>query len=92
MEDRIQIRPIRKSDNSFIASIIRETLLEFGAPTEGTAYSDPETLSMFEAYQDERAVYYVAELNGVIVAGCGINRLKNAEADICELQKNVYET
>ena len=42
---------------------------------------------MYEAYLDDKAIYYVALLNGEIVAGCGINVLKNAGPDVCELQK-----
>jgi len=87
MTDRIEIRPIQKSDNSSVSKIIRTTLEEFDAAIEGTAYTDAETLSMFDAYQTKGSVYYVALLNDELVAGCGINRLQGVEENICELQK-----
>ena len=34
------IRPILKKDNSHIAGVIREVLLDLGAPKVGTAYAD----------------------------------------------------
>ncbi|MDH3323353.1 MAG: GNAT family N-acetyltransferase [Flavobacteriaceae bacterium] len=87
MNDNIEIRPIQRKDNDIISKIIKSTLEEFNAAIEGTAYTDQETNAMFEAYTDKNAVYFVALLNDEIVAGCGINALKNDHSNICELQK-----
>ncbi len=87
MNDTIVIRPIHKEDNPFIAKIIRSSLEEFDAAIEGTAYTDKETSAMFETYRSGNSIYYVASLNGEIVAGCGINQLKDGNKNICELQK-----
>ncbi len=87
MTDKIEIRNIRETDNPALAKIIRSVLEEFNAAIEGTAYTDAETFAMFEAYQDKRSVYYIALLNGEIVAGCGIHQLKGEDKSICELQK-----
>lgn len=87
MINKIEIRPILEKDNESIAQIIKSTLEEFDAAIEGTAYTDKETMAMFEAYKDKDSVYFVALSNNEIVAGCGINRLKNVENQICELQK-----
>jgi len=88
----IDIRPIKKKDNSSIANIIKSTLEEFDAAIEGTAYTDKETTAMFEAYENKDSIYYVALLNNEIVAGCGIHKLKNDKSNICEVAKNVYIT
>ena len=87
MNSNIEIRTIQKQDNGALSKIIKSTLEEFDAAIEGTAYTDNETDAMFEAYADEKSIYYVALLESQIVAGCGINPLQNAEKGICELQK-----
>ena len=87
MNSNIEIRAIQKQDNNALSKIIKSTLEEFDAAIEGTAYTDKETDAMFEAYADEKSVYYVALLEDQIVAGCGINPLQNVEKGICELQK-----
>ena len=87
MNSNIEIRTIQKQDNRFLSKIIKSTLEEFDAAIEGTAYTDSETDAMFEAYADEKSIYYVALLEDQIVAGCGINPLQNTEKGICELQK-----
>jgi len=87
MNSNIEIRAIQKQDNNALSKIIKSTLEEFDAAIEGTAYTDKETDAMFEAYADEKSIYYVALLEDQIVAGCGINPLQNVEKGICELQK-----
>ena len=87
MNENIIIRKINKEDDPFIAKIIKTALEEFDAAIEGTAYTDKETNAMFSAYTDDKSIYYVALLNDEIVAGCGINPLKEGENNICELQK-----
>ena len=57
------IRPILKKDNKQIASVIRNVLIDFGVPKVGTAYADVTLDTMFEAYQKNRAVYFVIELD-----------------------------
>ncbi|MCK5637296.1 MAG: GNAT family N-acetyltransferase [Flavobacteriaceae bacterium] len=87
MNDNIEIRPIKQSDNKSISKIIKSALEEFNAAIEGTAYTDKETDDMFNAYTDDKSIYYVALLNDEIIAGSGINYLKDGNSDICELQK-----
>ena len=83
----VAIREIEKSDNKQIAFIIKSVLTELNYNIKGTAFYDKETDSMFEAYQTDNSIYYVALLNDEIIGGCGINPLKNGETSICELQK-----
>ena len=87
MINKIIYRRIEVKDNAKLAEIIRKVLTEFGGNREGTAYYDYDTDHMFEAYQAEKEVYYVAELNGKLVGGCGIKHLEGADESICELQK-----
>ena len=39
--ESITIREIQKKDNVEIAAIVRNVLMEMGAPKVGTAYADP---------------------------------------------------
>jgi putative acetyltransferase len=82
-----QIREIKKEDNSQIESVIRSTFLELNIPQLGTAYEDPETSNMFEAYNANRSIYFVVECDGEVIGGAGIKPLKNYDKDVCELQK-----
>ena len=63
------IRPILKEDNKQIASLIRNVLLEFGVPKEGTAYADVTLDTMYGAYDNPRAIYFIIEENHKIIGG-----------------------
>lgn len=80
----IKIRKILPSDNKTVSAIIKSVLTELNCNIKGTAYYDKETDAMYEAYQKENTIYFVAELNGEVIGGCGIGEL---EKDTCELQK-----
>jgi len=83
----IKIRPIQKRDNVQIAVMIREVFEEFGAAKEGTVYSDPTTDHLFELFQEEDAVLYVAEKNGEIHGCCGVYPTKGLPNNCAELVK-----
>jgi putative acetyltransferase len=80
-------RKIQKNDNAVIKEIVTKVMTEFRADPETTVLGDPSLNTMFENYQEDRAVYYVAELNGSVVGGCGIRKLEGADESICELQR-----
>lgn len=84
------IREITREDNSQIAVVIRDVIVEMGAPKVGTAYADAATDKMFETYQKENSKYFVVEYNNKIVGGAGISKLDNFEGNICELQKMYF--
>lgn len=84
------IREIKPSDNAAMAVVIREVILEMGAPMVGTAYEDKATDQMFETYQKPKATYFVLEHNRKIVGGAGIAQLDNYEGNTCELQKMYF--
>ena len=81
------IREIESKDNLKIATVIRNVFEELDAPKAGTAYADPHLNTLFEVYQDDTEIYFVVEMNGTILGGCGIGNLVEAEFKICELQK-----
>ena len=83
----ITIRPIQPADNPVIATIIRDTLKEFGANHPGTVYYDPTTDHLYELFQKEKSVYNIAEAEGKIVGGGGIYPTDGLPADTCELVK-----
>ncbi|HEV3250428.1 MAG TPA: GNAT family N-acetyltransferase, partial [Puia sp.] len=85
--DNFIIRTIRPEDNKTLASIIRNTLTEFGANRPGTVYYDETTDHLYELFQKERCIYYVAEIKGVIAGGSGIFPSAGLPAQTCELVK-----
>ena len=81
------IREIQKKDNPAIAAIVRNVLMEMGAPKVGTAYADPYLDSLFEVYTVPKSIYFVIEKDGKIIGGAGVMQLDNSDENICELQK-----
>ena len=67
--------------------VIRNVFEELDAPKVGTAYADPHLNTLFEVYQDDNEIYFVVEKDELILGGCGIGKLIDAEIKIGELQK-----
>ena len=84
------IRSVNQSDNKFLSVILREVLVEMEIPQKGSAYEDPELDNMYEAYQFSRSEYFVVEDDKKILGGAGISPLKDADINICELQKMYF--
>lgn len=91
-KDTTVIREIKLQDNSALEAVIRECFHEFKIPLEGTAYTDPETKAMFEAYQNTNDIYYIVDRNGEVLGGAGIKPLNDFEGNICELQKMYFSS
>lgn len=68
----MQIREIIQEDNVELARVIRGILEEHGVARPGTVYTDPTTDRLFELFQEEGSVYFVALDEGEIIGGCGI--------------------
>ncbi|WP_431214915.1 GNAT family N-acetyltransferase [Puia sp. P3] len=83
----ISIRTILPADNPAIASIIRDTLTEFGANKPGTAYYDKATDEMYSTFQLPGSRYYVGLINGQIAGGGGIFPSDGLPEGTCELVK-----
>jgi putative acetyltransferase len=88
--DNIIIREIKKHDNKVVAAIVRDVLMEMGAPKIGTAYADPHLDSLFEVYNVPRSVYFVVEKDQKVIGCAGIGPLENEAETICELQKMYF--
>jgi len=86
----MKIREIENADNIKLAVAVRKVLIEMGVPKVDTAYADAELDAMFEAYQEDRYIYYVVEQAIEILGGAGIAPLKNGDPKVCELQKMYF--
>jgi putative acetyltransferase len=90
------IREIQQKDNESIAKVIRDIFHELNAPKVGTAYADPILDTLYEVYQEPRSIYYVVELEGKVVGGCGVaplemlNPVQQDNTKVCELQKMYF--
>lgn len=83
----IQIRPIEQADNPSLATIIKNTLEEFGANHPGTVYYDATIDSLYELFLEPNSAYFVAVKDEKIVGGGGIFPTAGLPADTCELVK-----
>ena len=81
------IRPIRETDNKRLAAIIRGVFDEHGAPKEGTVYTDPTTDHLYEQFEIDRSILWVAETEDGIVGCCGIYPTKGLPPNCAELVK-----
>ena len=85
--NHLSIRTIQPADNPFLSKIVKDTLAEFGANHPGTVYYDSTTDALYELFQKEGAIYFVAKLEGEIVGGGGIYPTDDLPAGTCELVK-----
>lgn len=90
MDNAFRIRLIQPGDNPEMARIIRDVMTEFGAVGPGYSINDAEVDTMYESYQDPRAVYYVIEGDAALVGGGGIAPLDGGGPDVCELRKMYF--
>ena len=87
MKNNILYRKIQTKDNSEIAKIIRTALEEYDEAKPGTVYTDPTTDALFELFSTPNSAYFIAELDGKILGGCGIFPTMNLPAGYAELVK-----
>lgn len=83
----MNIRKVQKSDNKFLADIIRAPFIEYDAPREGTVFSDPTTENLFELFQNEKSILWVAENDCEILGCCGIYPTDGLPEGCAELVK-----
>ena len=81
------IRKIVADDNSVMAEIIRNSLLEFNAAKPGTVYFDETTDHLSELFTEKKAAYFVIDINNKIAAGAGFFPTKGLPENTCELVK-----
>tara|TARA_R110002050_G_scaffold144363_2_gene269894 strand:- start:15140 stop:15631 length:492 start_codon:yes stop_codon:yes gene_type:complete len=85
--EKLELRLIREEDNLKLAQIIRAIFIEFDAQKEGTVYSDPTTDNLYNLFQRDRSVLWVAEWNGEVQGCCGIYPTQGLQEDCAELVK-----
>lgn len=67
----ITYRLIQPTDNPFLSKIIKQTFIDFGADHhEGTVFSDDTTDLLYQYFNTQNALCWVAEESGEIL-GCG---------------------
>ncbi|WP_040279959.1 GNAT family N-acetyltransferase [Psychroserpens damuponensis] len=91
-EDAIIIREIRAEDNKQMEAVIKRCFVDFNLPLTGTAYEDAETPFMYEAYKEDKAVYFVVAKGTQVLGGGGIKQLKDVDGHVCELQKMYFSS
>ena len=87
MTSNLNIRNIELKDNEAIAKVIRAALTDFGANKPGKVYYDHTTDHLFELFQTPGSVYYIAEMDGEVLGGCGIFPTEGLPTATCELVK-----
>ncbi len=87
MEQSINIRTIQPADDKALATIIRETLEEFGAAKPGTVYYDETTDHLSAVFQKKGSMYFVVTLEDIVAGGAGIYPTENLPPATCELVK-----
>lgn len=88
----IRIRTIQPADNTALASIIRQSLTEFGANKPGTVFYDRTTDALYELFHAPGSIYYIAEENGRLLGGAGIFPSSGLPEGVCELVKMYLHT
>lgn len=83
----MQIRQIKKEDNLSLATMIREVFHEHDAPQQGTVYSDPTTDNLYDLFQTEKSMLWVAEIDNEVVGCCGIYPTIGLQKNCVELVK-----
>lgn len=83
----IEYRKIIPPDNKIIADIITAIMKEFKDDPKGTIVEDPTLHTMYENYNNNNGVYYIAVEDEKILGGAGINQLAGVSEKVCELQR-----
>ncbi len=83
----MKIRQVKESDNPYLSKMIRKVFEEHDAPKNGTVYSDPTTDYLYESFQTEKSVLWVAEDNNKILGCCGVYPTKGLPKQCAELVK-----
>ncbi len=83
----INYRLIEPKDNEALSRVIKTSLEKLDLALDGTVYTDEATDFMFDGYQKEGSVYFIAEEDGKLLGGSGIAAIPNQEDNNCELQR-----
>lgn len=86
----LQIRPIKKDDNTVVADIIRLVMTEFRAIGCGFSINDSEVDDMYCAYTQKGSAFYVVELDSRVIGCGGFGPLTGGDPETCELRKMYF--
>jgi len=67
--------------------IIANSRSEYGIAERGVELLEPADRALYETYQRQRSLYFVALSDGEVVGGAGIAALAGSEPLTCELQR-----
>jgi putative acetyltransferase len=81
------IRLIEPADVPAMLRIISESRAEYGMSGRVAELLEPADRALYETYQRQRSLYFVAVLDGKIVGGAGVAPLNGADPLTCELQR-----
>jgi putative acetyltransferase len=82
-----EIRPIEPADVPALLAIIAGSRGEYGTAGRGVESPEPADHALYETYQRQRTLYFVALSDGEIVGGAGVAPLAGADPLTCELQR-----
>ena len=85
--DLIQIRPIEPADVPAMLEIIASTRGEYGIADRGLDLLEPADHALYQTYQRQRSLYFVAVSGGEVVGGAGVAPLAGSDPLTCELQR-----
>lgn len=83
----VTYRLIEEKDNAALSNVIKRSLEELDLALDGTVYTDEATDYMFDGYQSEGSIYFIAEQNGQVLGGSGIAPIPDQKENYCELQR-----
>jgi putative acetyltransferase len=81
------IRLIEPADVPAMVTIISESRAEYGMTGRVAELLEPADRALYETYQRQRSLYFVAVLGGEIAGGAGVAPLHGADPLTCELQR-----
>ncbi len=83
----VSVRLIQPTDNAALAAIIRTALTEFGANKPGTVFYDESTDHLYDLFQQQGSLYFVAHDGDTLLGGAGIYPTAGLPNGTCELVK-----
>jgi putative acetyltransferase len=83
----LAIRPIELADVPTLLTIIADARREYGLAERGVELLEPSDRAIYSNYHRQRALYFVAVLDGEVVGGAGVAPLSGSDPLTCELQR-----
>ena len=85
--DLLEIRPIERADVPALLEIIADSRREYGIGDQGVPLLEPADHALYDNYQRQRSLYFVAVQGGEVVGGAGVAPLAGSDPLTCELQR-----